>query len=140
MADYRILVTGSRGWQDFARVSFELGIAIGESGHCTEDIVVVHGGCPTGADSMAAAICRDYRWRAEEHRASWRPDGVLDRSAGFRRNAEMVSLGANVCLAFIRNGSRGASHCADLAEKAGIPVRRIMDTAPGPGREHREGD
>lgn len=130
--DYRILVTGSRSWQDFTRVSFELGLAIGEArrdGHDWDHIVIVHGGCPTGADSMAAAICRDYHWRAEEYRANWRPDGVLDRSAGFRRNAEMVALGANVCVAFIRNGSRGASHCADLAEKAGIPVRRITSDA-----------
>jgi len=26
---------------------------------------------------------------------------------------------------FIRAGSRGASHCADAAERAGIPVKRI---------------
>jgi hypothetical protein len=32
----------------------------------------------------------------------------------------MVDLGADLCLAFIRNHSRGAAHCAAAAREAGI--------------------
>lgn len=141
MPDYRILVTGSRDWADWERVSFELGRAIGESGRPIGEVVIVHGGCPTGADAIAGRIARDYRYRTELHPGGWaapcRPacqpghrrqqdDGrTTCPAAGPYRNAEMVNLGANVCLAFIRNGSRGASGTAYLAEEAGIPVRRF---------------
>ena len=114
---YRLLITGSRDWEDEESVRFELaGLTMMHPG-----LVVVHGACPKGADAMAAKACRDIGIRQEPHPADW----SLGKSAGFRRNAEMVALGADACLAFIRDGSRGATHCADLAEKAGIPTMRL---------------
>lgn len=121
MSSYRVLITGSRSWDDYAKLSYELGLAVGAA-PSLDDVVVVHGDCPSGADALAAGICRQYGYRQEPHPADWQH---LGKGAGFHRNAEMVSLGAGVCLAFIRNASRGATHCADLAEKAGIPVRRF---------------
>jgi hypothetical protein len=125
---YRILVTGSRSWDDPAAVHAALEAAYRNTR--AAPVVVVHGACPHGADEHARAwaveMIRQGRPVLEEpHPAYWRPGGKLDRAAGFRRNAEMVNLGANVCLAFIKDGSRGASHTADLAEKAGIPTRRF---------------
>jgi hypothetical protein len=58
--------------------------------------------------------------------AGSREHGVYNPQAGLARNRLMVELGADICLAFVRNGSRGASHCAALAEEAGIPVRRYL--------------
>jgi hypothetical protein len=139
---YRILITGSRHFDNRALLTFELAFAIGESGAHRDEITVVHGGAQ-GADTMAAQVAEGYHCRTEEHRADWDRFG---KSAGPRRNAELVALGADVCLAFLmpcakpgcRQGldghaSHGASHCADIAEKAGIPVRRFGprgETAP----------
>lgn len=47
------------------------------------------------------------------------------RRAGIIRNLYMVNLGADLCLAFIQNGSRGAS-CADAAEHASIRFQRTI--------------
>ncbi|MEU6342184.1 SLOG family protein [Streptomyces sp. NPDC046977] len=120
---YRILVTGSRDWNQMDIVHGALATA------CFQNVpaVIVHGACPSGADAIASWWVRGHRiigLTEERHPADWRPGGRFDRAAGFRRNAHMVALGADVCLAFIRNGSNGASHTAALAEQAGIEVRR----------------
>lgn len=117
---FRILVTGSRDWDD----EQELRLALISAWTPRQDAaVIVHGACPSGADAMAAEWARHYDVRTEEHPADWDRYG---KSAGPRRNAEMVALGARVCLAFICNSSPGATHCAAEAEKAGIPVRRYL--------------
>lgn len=121
----RILVTGSRTWDDGESVENALDDAYFGS-QCQEPVTVVHGACPRGADAMAAAWVaktREAGWLVTEetYPADWQTHG---RSAGPRRNAEMVALGADACFAFIRDGSRGATHCAALAEAADIPVRR----------------
>ncbi|MEV5140350.1 SLOG family protein [Streptomyces syringium] len=127
----RILVTGSRNWPDerlvrleLSRAWYQLSRAWYQHGH---HITVVHGNCPTGADHHAALWADN--WAAtglggvteELHPADWATHG---RAAGPIRNRHMVDLGADLCLAFIKDRSAGATHCAGLAETAGIPTRR----------------
>jgi YspA, cpYpsA-related SLOG family len=117
---YRVLVTGSREWDDAEALLFELaGMTLLHPG-----AVVVHGACPSGADKLAGAAAGQLGLPQEPHPADWTGYG---KSAGFIRNAEMVALGADLCLAFYKRGAgnKGTNHCASLAEKAGIPVRRV---------------
>jgi hypothetical protein len=127
---YRILITGSRDWTDRAAIDDTLTALAAANTFHNRTTVIVHGACPTGADAMADDWARYHATRSpliefERHPANWRPNGALDRGAGFRRNAEMVALGADLVLAFIKDGSRGASHTAALAEQACIPTRRF---------------
>lgn len=55
----------------------------------------------------------------ESHPAEW---GKYGDAAGPIRNAKMVSLGADVCLAFQKGNSSGTAGCITLADKAGITV------------------
>jgi hypothetical protein len=118
MSASRILVTGSRDWDD----AETLATALDE--HAKPGSVLIHGGA-RGADRLAGRIWDDWiqdgidLLPAEVYPADWSRYG---KAAGYRRNAHMVALGATVCLAFPLGESRGTRGCMALAEKAGIPV------------------
>ena len=114
----RILVTGSRDWDKPGDI---LTLLMPYMGY---DVTLVSGACPTGADSQAEDFAEGFGWTVERHPADWEQFG---KRAGYLRNQHMVDLGADLCLAFIKDNSRGASMCAGLAEKAGIrTVRHIV--------------
>ncbi|MFJ1539348.1 SLOG family protein [Micromonospora chalcea] len=150
MTEFRLLVTGSRSWvrrivsHDGLTVDAVLNrVAADAASAGRPGLVVVHGGCPNGADRVADGWALERRrlgWpvKPERHRADWRRYG---RRAGFLRNELLVGLGADGCAAFVDlcrkaecqalppHGSHGVSHCADLAEQAGIPTTRYVTAA-----------
>lgn len=113
----RVIITGCRHWrpEDLARR-----IARSLRSKHGDDVVVVHGAAP-GVDCTFDEACRIEGLRTEPHPADWEAYG---NSAGPKRNAEMVSLGADFALAVHRNirSSRGTRDCARKCLAAGIPV------------------
>lgn len=129
----RLLVTGSRDWPDANIVENVLTTVTLSCGHESPfaPITLVHGDCPSGADLFADLTGEARGWDIERHPAQWETYG---KAAGPRRNQEMVDLGADVCVAFIHDGSRGATHCLTQARYAGIRtvVVRIDGLHVGP--------
>jgi hypothetical protein len=122
----RVLVTGSRTWDRPDVIEACLDIIANEAAAAgVQRMVVVHG-CAQGADMFADRWTRrdghPLEVVAERHPANWSRDG---RAAGIYRNRRMVEAGADVCLAFVRDGSRGAEHCIRAAEEAAIAVQRL---------------
>ena len=114
---FRLLVTGSRTWHDARTIEQALAVILDRH---PEGVMLVHGACPRGADAIAAAYAaRCIGYLTEPHPADWRRYG---RAAGYRRNAEMIALGADGCTAFIRGGSPGSTGAVRLASAAGILV------------------
>jgi hypothetical protein len=112
----RVLITGSRDWDDIETIAQTLSKLdwVDPGPH-----ILVSGHCPTGADALCEEIATSMKWGIELHPADWETHG---KRAGFVRNADMVNLGADICLAYIKNESKGATMTAELADKRGIPT------------------
>lgn len=123
MTAARVLVTGSRRWSDAAALEAALVQAWDEALAAGFDgMVVVHGGCPTGADRLAWEWASRVDVPVEVFAADWDRHGP---AAGPLRNQAMVDAGAVVALAFPLGRSAGTRDCMRRAERAGIPVRVI---------------
>lgn len=112
----RVLITGSRDWDKKDTIRNALESLYWIHG---KNVVLVSGACPTGADKFAEEIAANLGWTIERHPADWAAYGKF---AGPKRNQEMVNMGADVCLAFIKNGSKGATHASNRAAAADIPT------------------
>ena len=141
IAPYRMMITGSQTWTDFQVIEHTIGTMAMEAAQLGRDLLVVHGHCPRGADSIAHAVVvgrRHQGWRIDEerHPAQWgapctdacrhgarrvRRDGSdFCQSAGMHRNLEMVKLGCDAFFAFHRGGSSGTANAIRHARAAGI--------------------
>lgn len=108
----RVLITGSRDWTRGDLIE-------GLLRRLTPGSVIVHGGA-SGADSMGEYIVSrsDGALSSEVHRADW----SQGRKAGPVRNSKMVALGADFCVGFPLESSKGTWDCAWKAQRAGIPT------------------
>jgi len=107
-----IIVTGSRAFSSKARVFYAL--------EEQAPALVIHGGCPRGADIYAEEWAGLSEVDSRVYRAHWEHDG---KTAGLRRNARMINANAGATvLAFIEGPSRGTRHCAGLARIQGHRV------------------
>lgn len=114
----RVLVCGGRDFTDRAAVAAALKLY--KPGRATEVgwHIIIHGGCPTGADKLADEWCDVFGVRKRVYLADWKKHG---RAAGPLRNARMLAEGKpDVVIAF--PGGRGTDDMVRKAEAAGVPV------------------
>jgi hypothetical protein len=114
----RIIICGSRGWHDRAAIEsklYELAIQHGN------DLTIVHGGA-RGADRIAEQEAQKAGLLIEAHPADWERYG---KPAGVIRNHKMAELGADLCVAFLKDNSSGTRNMIEQARKFGIPVEII---------------
>jgi hypothetical protein len=111
----RILITGSRHWED----ELTMLDAFERIAKTHPDVTLVHGDA-IGADLMADRLAKTLGWTVEKHPADWKR---YKNGAGPIRNQEMVDLGADVCLAFPTPASIGTYNCMEKARPHRQPQR-----------------
>lgn len=123
MLRLRVLVTGSRTWDDASLITDKLAELVTDR-QPANTITVVHGDA-RGADRIAAEAAVSLGMNISAYPANWSQFG---KAAGHIRNVAMLATNPDLCLAFIKDNSPGASHCAGLAEARGVPTRRYTQT------------
>jgi hypothetical protein len=108
----RVLITGSRHWTDGDSI---LRVLMAHPG-----AIVIHGGCPTGADQIADDAAWALSMAVLVFHADWKRYG---RPAGPRRNQQMIDEGKpTVAYAFPLGESTGTRDMIRRLRAAGIPV------------------
>ena len=113
----RVLITGSRHWNDEATMLARFR----ELDGTMEEVTIVHGNA-AGADHMAGVLAMVLMFKVEVYPADWQHHG---KAAGPLRNQVMVDAGAALGLAFPWPESKGTWDCVRRAADAGIPVEII---------------
>lgn len=114
---FRVIIAGSRGFQDFQALSAYTDKMLSRKAQESQ-ITIISGHCP-GPDLMGEEYARLKGYAVEIHPADWKTYG---RAAGPIRNKEMA-LCADALIAFWDGHSRGTKNMIDEARAAGIPVR-----------------
>ena len=112
----RVIVCGSRSWTDRDRIADRLCDLVLSLPRGTQ-VTIVHGNA-AGADRTAHQEAQKHGLFVEPHPADW----SIGKRAGPMRNQKMADLGADLCIAFLKDQSTGTQDMIERARKAGIPV------------------
>lgn len=116
---YTVIFTGSRNYKNYN--GYITTIVTNVWHRHDFDVLFKVGDCPTGLDKEVRDWCEmvlePEKWKV--FYADWKTYG---KAAGPIRNHAMVDSGADLCIAFPNDDSRGTKDCAEYADKHDIPV------------------
>ena len=116
MPDYRVIIAGSRSFNNYALLR-EHCLSVLQEKMKTHRVIIVSGHA-RGADSLGERFANELGFPFELHPAKWR---LLDKAAGMVRNAEMAKC-SDALIAFWDGESRGTRHMINFARKRGLDI------------------
>lgn len=125
MKEIRIIVAGSRDFDDYSLLKLTLKEYINGLDIADLSQVVIISGAARGADTLGEYFAYDYQIAVRRFPAKW---DELGKRAGWVRNAEMAKYAAEkhgVLFAFWDGKSRGTKNMIDLANRYGLEVHVV---------------
>ena len=110
----KVIIAGSRDIEDFSLIQEAVYAS-------TFNITEVVSGRARGVDKLGEAWASLNNIPIKPFPAKWRTNGVLDRSAGFKRNIEMAEY-ADALIAVWDGESRGTKHMINQAKLKKLKV------------------
>lgn len=121
MTDYRVIIAGSRSFNDYELLR-EHCLSVLQEKMKTHRIIIVSGHAH-GADSLGERFAKEFSLPFELHPAKW---SLLGKAAGMVRNAEMAKC-SDELIAFWDGESSGTRHMINFARKRGLAIS-VIDT------------
>lgn len=115
---FKLVVAGSRSFGDYARLQRDLDRLLAAKIAAGEEIMIVTGACPRGADALAARFARSRGLELREFPARWDRWGKL---AGPIRNRQLADYGSAL-VAYWDGRSPGTADMIRQAEETGLRV------------------
>lgn len=124
----RVLICGDRKWKDKTCISDRIKWK-------PKTTIIINGGCK-GVDTLASELGTELGMEVLDFSADWEKHG---RSAGPKRNAEMIKMNPHVCYAFHNkiSDSKGTKDMINKCLKADIPVY-LYNNSGGCEKMYRE--
>lgn len=116
MADYKVIIAGSRSFNDYALLR-EHCLSVLQEKMRTHRVIVVSGHA-RGADALGERFARELSLPLELHPAKWQ---LLGKAAGMVRNAEMAKC-SDALIAFWDGKSRGTAQMIKFARHKGLDM------------------
>lgn len=119
---YIVIFTGAREYTP----SWKIKDKVADLNRIYPGLFIKVGDCPTGVDLIVRQSCEAFNIPGKVFMAEWKKYG---RAAGPKRNHDMVESGADLCLAYPNEASKGTKDCAEYAASRFIPV--LFPDLPG---------
>ena len=119
-APIKLIIAGGREFDNY-KLLLKYITAFQQTHYLTPDLLTIVSGGARGADKLGERYAREYGIEFERYIPDWEPNGVFDRTAGFRRN-KLMAQNATHLLAFWDGESRGTKNMIDTAKRLGLSV------------------
>lgn len=129
---HRVIVAGSRGYNDYNVFSNFIKEHFINDDEFKNNICFISGMANSGGDDLIIRFCEEYKIPIYPCPAQWNDShGNLDRSAGYKRNLNMLDIG-NRLVVFFDGQSNGTKHILENASKR--KMKRFIVKIDSPAR------
>ena len=119
MEDYKVVIFGSRGFNDYDLLKEKCDAYL-QNKKETHHIIIVSGHA-RGADTLGEQYAKEKGYELETYPADWDKYG---KKAGFLRNEYMGDI-SNAAIGFWDGESHGTKHMIEYCKNKGLDVRVV---------------
>lgn len=114
----KIIIAGSRNFNSYKFLKKKMDFLLQN----VDEEIIIHSGGARGADLLGEQYAKEKDYSLAIYKANWRPNGIYDNTAGYKRN-ELMAQESTHCVCFWDGHSKGTKHMINLAQQYDLKLR-----------------